>query len=34
MLELGGKSLIIVDEIVNLKIVVERILFGKFLNVG
>lgn len=34
MLELGGKLLIIVDEIVDFKVVVCCIVWGKFLNSG
>lgn len=31
---MGGKFLVIVDEIVNIKVVSECICFGKFINVG
>lgn len=33
-LELGGKSPVIIDKNVNLKVVCERILWGKLMNVG
>jgi aldehyde dehydrogenase (NAD+) len=33
-LELGGKSPVIVDKTCNLDVTVNRILFGKFMNVG
>jgi len=34
LLELGGKSPVIVDNTVNLRKAIPRILFGKFLNAG
>lgn len=34
ILELGGKSPVIVDDTTNLKIAAKRIAFGKFLNAG
>ncbi len=34
ILELGGKSSVIVDDTVNLKVASKRIAFGKFLNAG
>ena len=33
-LELGGKNPCIIDEKVNLKVAVKRIVWGKFLNCG
>lgn len=32
--EFGGKLFVIVDDIVNIKVVSECISFGKFINVG